>query len=170
MSIKHSLFVLRFASWYLTSLSTTLQLYRGGQFYWWRKPPTYRKSLTHFITLMLYRVPLTINVIRLTTLVVIGTYYTGSCKSNYNTITTTTGRVLFVYIGSNTYCVVFLFIYLRLVYPMLPVSLGCPFLIAPSVFSNVYLMKEKPPLYHISYFVMTGSCTFFRLVIQIILL
>jgi hypothetical protein len=38
------------ASWYLTSLSTTLQLYRGGQFYWWRKPPTYRKSLTHFIT------------------------------------------------------------------------------------------------------------------------
>ena len=28
---------------------------------------------------------------------------------------------------------------LRLVYPMLPVSLECPFLVAPSVFSNVYL-------------------------------
>jgi len=27
----------------------------------------------------------------------------------------------------------------RLVYPMLPVSLDCPFLIAPSVFSNVQL-------------------------------
>ena len=37
-----------------------------------------------------------------------------------------------------TYCVVFLFIFCRLVYPMLPVSLDCPFLIAPSVFSNVY--------------------------------
>ena len=34
----------------------------------------------------------------------------------------------------NTYCVVFVFIFLRLVYPMFPVSLDCPFLIAPSVF------------------------------------
>ena len=93
MSIKHSLFVLRFASWYLTSLSTTLQLYRGGQFYWWRKPPTYRKSLTHFITkcCIEYTSPLTW--FELTTLVVIDTYYTGSCKSSYNTITTTTSLV-----------------------------------------------------------------------------
>jgi len=30
---------------------------------------------------------------------------------------------------------------LRLVYPMLPVSLDCPFLIAPSVLSNVYSHK-----------------------------
>ena len=58
---------------------------------------------------------------------------------------------------SNTYCVVCLFclswscvpyvvlcvcfVCLGLVYPMLPVSLDCcPFLIAPSVFSNVYLL------------------------------
>ena len=32
------------------------------------------------------------------------------------------------------------FVCLRLVYPMLPVSLDCPFLMALSVFSNVYLM------------------------------
>jgi hypothetical protein len=37
---------------------------------------------------------------------------------------------------SNTYCAVFfvLFVFvLSFVYPMLPVSLGCPFLITPSV-------------------------------------
>ena len=33
----------------------------------------------------------------------------------------------------------FCFAVLRLVYHMLPISLYCPFLIAPSVFSNVYL-------------------------------
>ena len=32
----------------------------------------------------------------------------------------------------------FCFVFLRLVYPMLPVSLDCPILISPSVFSNVY--------------------------------
>ena len=32
---------------------------------------------------------------------------------------------------SNIYCVVFLFAFLRIVYPMLPVSLDCQFLIAP---------------------------------------
>ena len=33
--------------------STIVQLYREGQFYWWRKPPTCHKSLTNFI-IMLY--------------------------------------------------------------------------------------------------------------------
>jgi hypothetical protein len=50
---------------------------------------------------------------------------------------------MFVFVVSNTYCVVLCFcsVFLLLVYPMLPVSLDCPFLIAPSVFSscNVYL-------------------------------
>ena len=35
----------------------------------------------------------------------------------------------------------FCFLCLRLVYPILSVSLDCPFLIAPSVFSNVYMRK-----------------------------
>jgi len=34
----------------------------------------------------------------------------------------------------------FCFVFLRLMCPMLPVSLGCPFLIGPSVFSNVYFI------------------------------
>jgi hypothetical protein len=41
---------------------------------------------------------------------------------------------------SNTYCIVFLLCFCsscRLVYPILSVSLDCPFVIAPSVFSNV---------------------------------
>ena len=44
---------------------------------------------------------------------------------------------LFVHNGVQhiSWCV-FWFVFLRLVYPMLPVSLDCPFLIAPSVFSN----------------------------------
>jgi hypothetical protein len=46
---------------------------------------------------------------------------------------------LFVY-GGNQHILryVFVFYFLRLVYPMLPVSLDCPFLIGSSVFSNVY--------------------------------
>ena len=39
---------------------------------------------------------------------------------------------------SITYCVVFLFVFACFVYHMLP---DCPFLIAPSVFSNVCLLK-----------------------------
>ena len=48
---------------------------------------------------------------------------------------------------SNTYCVVFLFCLSSscVPYPMLPVSIYCPFLIAPSVFSNVYLLRYPNP-------------------------
>jgi len=35
----------------------------------------------------------------------------------------------------------FCFVFHRLVYPMLPVSLDCPFLIAPSIFSDIYFQK-----------------------------
>ena len=46
---------------------------------------------------------------------------------------------LFVYSGvQHIWCCVFCFVFIRIVYPMLSVSLDCPFLIAPSVFSNVF--------------------------------
>jgi hypothetical protein len=46
---------------------------------------------------------------------------------------------LFAYSGvQHILCCVFL----RLVYPMLPVSLDSPCLIAPSVFSNVYFTRK----------------------------
>ena len=47
---------------------------------------------------------------------------------------------LFVHSGvQHILCCALWFVCHRLVYPMLPVSLDCPFLIDPSVFSNVYL-------------------------------
>ena len=70
--------------WCLTPFSTLFQLYRGGQFYWWKK---ITDKLCHIYR---YRVHPAWDGFELTTLVVIGTDWIGSYKSNYNTITITT--------------------------------------------------------------------------------
>ena len=92
-----------FDLWSLAPLSTIFQIYcddqfncftGGGHQSTWRKPKPCRKSLTNFITHSCIEYTSPRMGFELTTVVVIGTDWTGSYKSNYNTFMATTAPQL----------------------------------------------------------------------------
>ena len=77
--------------WCLTPFLAIFQLYRGCQFYWWRKPERPEKT-TDYYDIILHRVHVAWAGFELTTSVVMGIDCKGSCPSNYHAITNKTER------------------------------------------------------------------------------
>ena len=75
------------------TFNTISAIYRGGQFYWWRKRGGGNQPTDELYHIMLYTSAW--SRFQLTTSVVICTDCIGSCKSNYHTIMTTTDPILF---------------------------------------------------------------------------